>query len=468
MKRALRNIILTSLLTLSSIAISSCNFGGVDVCGDEEEVATPVTDNFKLTANYAAANFISGTSGLVAQEVEFVSHTDGDTTNFRPIGGGVADRFRCRYNGVNTPESTGHIEAWGIKASHFTKSRVKNAASIVVVNDINQYGKYDSSGGRNLAFVWYKMKAEDDYRLLNLELVEQGYSKNNLQQDSSLLPGYYDAFKAAFKSASEAKLRVNGQNDCDFDSSSSIVETTIANAKKNFDELGVDDANASSGKKLRITAQITALSGYNFYCRDLFLSDEDTVKGGIYAFTQYKSIDLKVGDVVQFYCKITKYYGNYQLTDLGTNTEVSDYPFKYVARSKEQCEALGYDYDVNPYEIEEASVTSLSSFDPFAGNYVSVPITLSSSEKFYSQSQTSATTFTIFAKCNGIELNIRLQDHPFFNSASAIEAFFKAGHKYQVKCLLGIYQYADTEEGRYQITIPNFRSGSSNYITEYK
>ena len=100
-----------------------------------------------------------------------------------------------------------------------------------------------------MGFVWYKTETSD-YRLLNLEIVEQGYSLNYLQQSSALLPGYFEAFKEAGEAAKKANRRVNGEADCDYDDSGEVVETTIANAKENFDTLGVDYNTSSGGKKL--------------------------------------------------------------------------------------------------------------------------------------------------------------------------------------------------------------------------
>lgn len=462
--------LLFSTLTCS-LFLTACNNGGNPnvVCGDDVEVDTPVTDSFKLDLDYSKPNFISATSGVAITSATPVTYTDGDTVSF-DVAEDTEFPIRVRFLGVNTPESTGAIQPWGIKASHFTKSKLRAASEVVLVNDITQYGKHDNtSSQRSLAFVWYRTSETEDFRCLNLELVEQGYSTNQLAEYSSNLPTYYDAFKQAGDNAKSAGLRVNGQNDCDFDSSGEIVETTIANAKENFDTLGVQDDTANSGKKLRITAQIIATSGYNFYCRDLFQAENDEIKSSIYAFTQYKAIDLKIGDVVQFYCKITKYYGNYQLTDLETNTQNNLYPFKYIARSKEECEDLGYDYNVEPYIVDPQTVNSDEDLSQYEGNLIKMVLKVNDTDNYLRVTQTASgdTVYTIFVTCNNHPLEIRLQNHSFFSSESSVRSAFQRGKTYDVTCLLDFFQY-EGEEGGYQLSIPGFKASQfTNYISEH-
>jgi micrococcal nuclease len=71
--------------------------------------------------------------------------------------------------GIDTPESTAQSDPWGKAASSFTCDKLTNATSIVLQSDPAS-GQTDSYG-RYLAWVWY------DGRLLNLELVEEAYSR---------------------------------------------------------------------------------------------------------------------------------------------------------------------------------------------------------------------------------------------------------------------------------------------------
>ena len=466
--------ILASMLVGSTIGLTSCG-QKEQVCGSNEEYETPITDAFKFDLDDVVSNnnFLTATTGLAISEVKVIAYTDGDTTNFSLVNGtgGENDRFRLRYEGIDTPESTGEIDPWGLKASLFTKTKLKSATSIVVVNDLVQFEKYDSSGGRYMGFVWYKTETSD-YRLLNLEIVEQGYSLNYLQQSSALLPGYFEAFKEAGEAAKKANRRVNGEADCDYDDSGEVVETTIANAKENFDTLGVDYNTSSGGKKLRITAIITGVAGYNFYCRDLTREDTDETYSGIYAFTQYKSIDLKPGYIVKFYCKITKYSGNYQLTDIETSTIASRYAFEYVAKTKEEVEKLGYEYDIDAYKIPDTSITKYSDFEKYTGNYVEIPLTVHGDRNnpdapYYESTTTSGgQVFTILTYYGDMSLNIRCESHSFFSDAETISIVFEVGKTYSIKAFVGCYQYDEDSEIEYQLSLPSFRDGYQNYIQE--
>ena len=126
--------ILASMLVGSTIGLTSCG-PKEQVCGSNEEYETPITDAFKFDLENVVSNnnFLTATTGLAISEVKVIAYTDGDTTNFSLVNGtgGENDRFRLRYEGIDTPESTGEIDPWGLKASLFTKTKLKSATSIV-------------------------------------------------------------------------------------------------------------------------------------------------------------------------------------------------------------------------------------------------------------------------------------------------------------------------------------------------
>lgn len=463
-KGTLKNILIS---LFASLAIVSCGNNSEEVCGSDVEYETPVTDSFTFEHIDVLGNnnFLSATSGLAISEVTVSTFTDGDTTNFRLVSGG-STAFRVRYEGINTPESTGRIEERGIKASHFTKSKLSTAHRIVLVNDYTLFEKFDSSGGRYMGFVWYQPEENSEFRLLNLEIVEQGYSRNFLTQNSDILDGYYEAFLEAGDAAKGR--RVNGERDCDFDTSGEIVETTIANAKDEFDVLGIDDSTASSGRTLRITGIVIALDGVNFYVRDVNLSDEDAVKSSIYAFTSYKSSGVKVGDVVRFYAKITKFYGNYQLTDVRINDP--SYPFEILSSGEEECIALGYEYDIDPVALDPNAVMSDESLNDYQGNLVSTTVCIEDSENFVTSyiNNSNVTVYTVHAYLNEYSIDIRLEGHSFFNSENAIKAVFESGKLYDVKVLVSFYKANEEDNGDYQLEFPSFRATEfRNYVSEH-
>lgn len=120
----------------------------------------------KLDLNSETAKFV---------DVTVYNYVDGDTTHFN-----VTDKtnfpngvLKARYLAINTPESTGKIEAYGHKASRFTKEKLKNAVSIVIEADGSSW-EADSTGSRYLTWVWYKPSEGAEYRNLNVEILQEG------------------------------------------------------------------------------------------------------------------------------------------------------------------------------------------------------------------------------------------------------------------------------------------------------
>ena len=113
-------------------------------------------------------------SETVKQAVTVHSFVDGDTTHFNVpttiVDSGV---LKARYLAINTPESTGKIEEWGKKASNYTRERLSKATSIIIESDNGRWN-LDSTGGRYLVWVWYRTSENEDYRNLNIELLQNG------------------------------------------------------------------------------------------------------------------------------------------------------------------------------------------------------------------------------------------------------------------------------------------------------
>ena len=163
--------------------------------------------------DYVAETKLDMDSDTKKQEVTVKSYIDGDTTHFIvPTSVSEDGVLKARYMGINTPESTGKIEEWGKKASNFTKEKLLNAKSIIVESDNNQWN-VDSTGGRHLVWVWYKPADSEDYRCLNLELVQNGLSISC----GTTADRYGEAMTKAFQQAKAQKLHVHsGQKDPDF------------------------------------------------------------------------------------------------------------------------------------------------------------------------------------------------------------------------------------------------------------
>ena len=78
-------------------------------CGDK---TVDYTSKLKLTNDFAGKEFVKDGIG----QVTLYEKVDGDTAWF--LSGNT--EVKIRFTSVDTPESTGQIEAWGKAASNFT------------------------------------------------------------------------------------------------------------------------------------------------------------------------------------------------------------------------------------------------------------------------------------------------------------------------------------------------------------
>ncbi len=163
--------------------------------------------------DYAADLKLDMNSTTLKQEVTVKNYIDGDTVHFNVPGSLVADGvLKARFLAINTPESTGKVEEYGKKASNFTKETLKKATSIIIESD-DENLNVDSTGGRYLVWIWYKTADSDEYRNLNLELLQNGLA---IASNSS--NNRYGSFcMNAITMARNCKLNVySGQKDPDF------------------------------------------------------------------------------------------------------------------------------------------------------------------------------------------------------------------------------------------------------------
>ena len=181
-------------------------------CKDDASTTNSGTED-SATVDYVANTKLQMDSSTKKQEVTVKSFIDGDTTHFI-VPTEISDdgTLKARYMGINTPESTGKIEEYGKKASNFTKEKLSSAVSIIVESDNDQWN-VDSTGGRHLVWVWYKPADSDDYRCLNLEIVQNGLSISC----GTTADRYGQEMTNAFQQAKREKLHVHsGQKDPDF------------------------------------------------------------------------------------------------------------------------------------------------------------------------------------------------------------------------------------------------------------
>ena len=216
--------------------------GSLAACGNnnaDKDGSSQNTENKGEVVDYAGQVKLDMASGTAKQEVTVKLFVDGDTTHFyvpnSVMSNGV---LKARYLAVNTPESTGKIEEYGKKASKFTREKLEKATSIIIESDTATWTA-DSTGDRYLSWVWYKTADMEDYRNLNIELLQEGLaiasnSGNNI---------YGEVCMKAINQAKENKLNVySGQKDPDY-FYGTAVELTLKELRTNVEQyVGMDVA----------------------------------------------------------------------------------------------------------------------------------------------------------------------------------------------------------------------------------
>ena len=271
---------------------------GNQVGSDEYTFLTPYTDETKLTLDWEGKDFITDGIG----EVTYNQGVDGDTSIFRTSGKNIT----TRYLGVNTPESTYRVDPWGFKASRFTKSILANATTVVLVAE----GERTDSNGRYLAWVWYRTSDTADFRLLNLEIVENAYSVGKAVGTS-----YADLFAQAEKTVRNLGYRVWGETDKDYDASENGISLTIKEIREKYSTLDKNLQEQYQGTVIRTSGVVIKdegeISGYLEY------KDPETNEVyNVYVYGGFNRTILKEGREVYIQGKIGYYNGALQITDL--------------------------------------------------------------------------------------------------------------------------------------------------------
>ena len=302
MKKAKRFLSLFLLICMSVSCFCGCQTAqqGASTSSTEEELPPFIdfVEQLKLDMDSSTAKM----------EVTVKLFIDGDTTHFHvPTSVSADGILKARYIAVNTPESTGQIEEWGKKASNFTREKLSNAESIIIESNNDKWEK-DSSGGRHMAWVWYKPKGETEYRNLNLELVQNGLSLAS----GSTTDRYGDLTARAYTQAQRYKLNAfSGQPDPDF-YYGGLIQVDLKTLRTN--------TKLYENKDVVFTGVIVRNSEQTVYVEQY---DEETdMYYGMNVYCGYTSgeIDnvLKVGNEVLFVGNVQYWEGGgtWQVTDI--------------------------------------------------------------------------------------------------------------------------------------------------------
>ena len=165
------------------------------------------------TRDFASEVKLNMKSETLKIKVTVHGFVDGDTTHFNvPESMVESGILKARYLAINTPESTGKIEEWGKKASKFTREKLSQATSIIIESDDANLN-LDSTGGRYLMWVWYRTSETEEYRNLNIEILQNGLAIASSTANNR----YGTVAMAALNYAKEQKLNIySGQPDPDF------------------------------------------------------------------------------------------------------------------------------------------------------------------------------------------------------------------------------------------------------------
>ena len=264
-----------ALAMLALVTLLLCSFVA---CGPKEEIPEEPEH-----VDDAAELKLDMNSSTVKQEVSVHIYIDGDTTHFNVpesvMEGGI---LKARYLSINTPESTGRIEPWGKAASNFTKEKLKNATSIIIESDDENWNA-DSTGGRYLVWVWYKTADMTDYRNLNLEILQNGLAiASNSAQNR-----YGDICVKAIDQAKAEKLYVySTDKDPDFHYGAA-EEMTLKELRSNI--------TSYEGTKVAFEGVISAIYDGSFYVEEY---DEET--GMCYGVSAYYQTGGLPGKALEF------------------------------------------------------------------------------------------------------------------------------------------------------------------------
>lgn len=289
-------------------------------CGPDSNGNNGTDSQQNESVDYAASVKLDMNSSTAKAEVTVKNFVDGDTTHFNVPTSVMQDGIlKARYIAINTPESTGKIEEWGKKASNFTKEKLSNATSIVIESDTSTWDA-DSTGGRYLVWVWYKTSDSEEYRNLNIEILQNGLAIASASASNI----YGSTCMSAIAQAKEQKLNVySGEKDPDYYYGDS-VELTLKELRSNTE--------AYEGMNVAFSGIITVNNGSS----SVYIEEYDPETDMYYGFTIYYGFNMDGGglDVLTLGNEArivgsVQYYetgGTWQVTGLSYDVMAQDDP----------------------------------------------------------------------------------------------------------------------------------------------
>lgn len=326
MKKILSIVIALLLVCSLSFALVACND-----TNDGEKIYDKVTKTMKLNKSYEGKSFLTDGIGLATVN----RYTDGDTTSFRLVKEGTV--ISIRYYEIDTPESTGGVEKWGKAASNFTKHILESATEIVLESSTGGAAEKDAYGTRYLGYVWYRTSAGGSFKCLNLQIVENGFSRNT-GVNTGVYP-YYSYFQKAEEAASRNALHIFSNkddplfNDKPIDTSIKELLQKLTPDKTNTefaDNDGYDpefyNSDADSGAKVRFMAYMESVTvspsdTYTFLAVDFNPETGERNEISIYCmYSNNPQSRLHIGGLYQVTGSIQHHGSGFQISGITYNT----------------------------------------------------------------------------------------------------------------------------------------------------
>ena len=274
-------------------------------------------------------------------EKVFTGFVDGDTTHFSvPHSVASNGKLKARYIAINTPESTGQIEPWGKAASNYTKEKLSSATSIILESDTSKWD-LDSTGERYLVWVWYKTEDMEDYRNLNLELLQAGLAYASSYTDYI----YADACRNIVAQARAFKLCVHDKNTPDPDFYyGSAYPVTLKELKTNIGDY--------VGKTVAFEGVVIKNSGKTAYVEQY---DEET--DTYFGMQVYYGFNLNYfGEQILQTGNRVLIVGSVQYYEAGGTYQVSDiYYYPTIPDHEDNIQKLDDEYHEASYQVVDAN-----------------------------------------------------------------------------------------------------------------
>lgn len=359
----------------------------------------------KLNLDYTGRDFYE--DGL--EQVSLLTPIDGDTAHFKT----KTVTLKARFYGIDTPESTGKVQPWGVPASNFTKEKLKAAdknGTIVVSSPQKEYGKPDpdSTGSRYVSLVWInetkKNASLDELYLLNLWIVQEGLS---MKKNVSNIPEYEASFDGAEAQAKVYKYNMwSDERDPTFNyGDEGYADVSLLDIKREVEKSILDASykNPFDNKLVRFTGVVSTYKDGTLYVQEFYPIDDDHPDQGEWAginifcgMSEISSKFTQPNTYLQVYglCKDSETFG-FQITDTQGKWKAygaTDEDCKVLLKASENIDehslyTFHYTVDELNKVVEDVNCESL-----FCA--VSVEGTLTCSKAFVSDSRDITVYFT--------------------------------------------------------------------------